>query len=168
MFGVLARSVFVGIKHAARVMKPAGRGSIVNTSSIAAVQSGFGPHPYSAAKAAVLQLTRTAAVELAEHRIRVNAVIPGGIATRISGHAANLGGDALDRSVDRMRRGLTGFQPFPRSGEGEDIAAVVTFLASDAAEFVTGEDIRVDGGALAGRPMPISPPARADGGPAGS
>ena len=113
MFGVLARSAFLGVKHAARVMKPAGRGSIVNTASIAAVQSGFGPHPYSAAKAAVLQLTRTAAVELAAHRIRVNAVIPGGIATRITGHAADLEGEALDRSVERMRRGLVDFQPFP-------------------------------------------------------
>ena len=138
----------------------------MNTSSIAAVQTGFGPHPYSAAKAAVLQLTRTAAVELAAHRIRVNAVIPGGVATRITGHAANLEGDALDGSVERMLRGLIGFQPFPRPGEGEDVAALVAFLATDAAEFITGADIRVDGGALAGRPMPVPQEARADRGPA--
>lgn len=154
MFGVLTRSVFLGTKHAARVMKPAGHGSIVNTASIAALQSGFGPHPYSAAKAAVLQFTRTAAVELAADGIRVNAVIPGGIATRITGHADGLEGESLDRSVDRMRRGLAGFQPWPRAGEPEDVASVVAFLASNASEFITGEAVRVDGGALAGRPMP--------------
>lgn len=150
---VLARSVLLGIKHAARVMKPAGHGSIVNTASVAAVRSGFGPHPYGAAKAAILQLTRSAATELAEHRIRVNTVIPGGIATRINGHAAGLAGDDLDRSVDRMRDGLARFQPYPRAGEPDDIAGLVAFLASEAAEFITGETIRVDGGLLAGRPF---------------
>jgi NAD(P)-dependent dehydrogenase (short-subunit alcohol dehydrogenase family) len=152
-FAVLARSVFLGIKHAARVMKPAGRGSIINTSSVAAMRGGYGPHPYGAAKAALLQLTRSAAVELAEHRIRVNAILPGGIATRITGHGARLEGEALDRSVDRMRRGLEGFQPFPRAGEPEDVAALAAFLASDDAEFITGAEIRADGGLLAGRPF---------------
>ena len=141
MFALLTRSVFLGIKHAAGAMVSGG--SIVNTASVAALQSGYGPHPYSAAKAAVIQLTRTAAVELAPRRIRVNAVIPGGIATRITG-----------APPDVMRRGLDAFQPYPRVGEASDIAEVVLFLASDRSEFITGETIKVDGGLLAGKPMP--------------
>ena len=103
-------------------------GRYVNTASVAALQSGYGPHPYGTAKATVIQLTRTAAVELAPRRIRVNAVIPGGIATRITG-----------APPDVMRRGLDAFQPYPRLGEASDIAEVVLFLASDRSEFITGE-----------------------------
>lgn len=80
-FAMLARSAFLGTKHAAGVMREQGFGAIVNVSSVAGVRTGFGPHPYGAAKAAVLQLTRSAARELAEFRVRVNAVTPGGVAT---------------------------------------------------------------------------------------
>ncbi|MDQ4116833.1 MAG: SDR family oxidoreductase, partial [Actinomycetota bacterium] len=77
-FAVLVRSVFLGIKHGARAMRLAGSGgAIVNTASVAAKSGGAGPQAYSAAKAAVLNLTRSAAEELAADRIRVNAVCPG-------------------------------------------------------------------------------------------
>ncbi len=155
-FATLARSVFFGIKHAARVMRDQGSGSIVNVSSVAAVRTGFGPHPYSAAKAAVLQLTRTAASELAEYRIRVNSVVPGGVATRIVGHGAGLSGDDLDQSVDAIRQGLHRFQPLPRAGEAEDLAHAIAFLASDDSSFVTGQDIGVDGGLTLGRKWPAN------------
>ncbi|MFZ0715717.1 glucose 1-dehydrogenase [Mycobacterium sp.] len=155
-FAVLARSAFLGIKHAARVMRDQGSGSIVNVSSVAAVRTGFGPHPYSAAKAAVLQLTRTAAQELAEFRIRVNALVPGGVATRIVGHGAGLEDEALDDSVDAVRASLVKFQPIPRAGEPEDLAHAAAFLASDESSFITGEVIGVDGGLDLGRKWPAN------------
>ena len=80
-FAVLTRGVFLGVKHAARRMIPRGGGAIINTASIAGMAGGVLPTPYSAAKAAVVSFTRNAANELAEHRIRVNAVCPGVIFT---------------------------------------------------------------------------------------
>jgi NAD(P)-dependent dehydrogenase (short-subunit alcohol dehydrogenase family) len=139
-FAVLARGVFLGIKHAARLMQAGGRpGSIVNTASIAGLGGGAGPQAYSAAKAAVLNLTRTAAVELAPHRIRVNAVSPGAIRTPIIARAPleDLAGDA---------------QPWPEVGQPAQIASVIHFLAGDDAGFITGESITVDGGVIAAGP----------------
>ncbi|MFV2177597.1 glucose 1-dehydrogenase [Actinomadura sp. LOL_016] len=153
-FRLLCRAVFLGIKHAAPMMCRTGGGSIVNTGSIAGIRAGYGPHPYGAAKAAIMQLTRSTAVELAPHGVRVNTIVPGGVATRIVGRGARLEGRALDDSVDRVRESLRDFQPVPRSGEPEDLAAAAAFLASDAAGFITGQEIVVDGGLSLGRPWP--------------
>ncbi|RZL83819.1 MAG: glucose 1-dehydrogenase [Rhodococcus sp. (in: high G+C Gram-positive bacteria)] len=161
-FAVLARSAFLGTKHAARVMREQGFGTVVNVSSVAGVRTGFGPHPYGAAKAAVLQMTRSAARELAEFHVRVNAVTPGGVATRIVGHGAGLDGGALDASVDKVRQGLASFQPIPRAGEGEDIARAIAYLVSDDATFVTGQNIVVDGGLTLGKAWPGNYRAEAD------
>jgi NAD(P)-dependent dehydrogenase (short-subunit alcohol dehydrogenase family) len=139
-FAVLVRSVFLGTKHAARLMRSQGRpGSIVNTASIAGLGGGAGPQAYSAAKAAVINLTRTTAVELAPHRIRVNSVSPGAIRTPIIARAPldTLPGDA---------------QPWPEVGRPDQIASVIHFLAGDEAGFITGENITVDGGVLAAGP----------------
>jgi NAD(P)-dependent dehydrogenase (short-subunit alcohol dehydrogenase family) len=138
-FAVLARSVFLGTKHAARVMIPQGGGAIVNTASIAALAGSSGPRPYSAAKAAVVNLTITTAEELAPHRIRVNAVCPGVIFTPL----------ATEGDAGNLTRAIEALQPWPDRGEPEDIAAAVTWLASDDARFVTGETLRVDGGIIA-------------------
>ncbi|MGW0040875.1 glucose 1-dehydrogenase [Rhodococcus sp. NPDC003348] len=161
-FAVLARSAFLGTKHAARVMREQGFGAVVNVSSVAGVRTGFGPHPYGAAKAAVLQMTRSAARELAEFHVRVNAVTPGGVATRIVGHGAGLDGDALDASVAGVRKGLATFQPIPRAGEGADIAGAIAYLVSDDASFVTGQNIVVDGGLTLGKAWPGNYRAEAD------
>jgi NAD(P)-dependent dehydrogenase (short-subunit alcohol dehydrogenase family) len=142
-FNVLVRSVFLGIKHAAKVMQRQGRGgSIISTSSIAGLNGGGGPHAYSAAKAAVANLTRAVSGELAHHRIRVNAIAPGVITTPLfhSGRAEKF--ETIAKQA----------VPWPRLGTGEDIAAMAVFLASDEAEYVSGQNMVVDGGLSAGGP----------------
>ncbi len=142
-FAVNVRSVFLGTKHAARVMIEHGRGgAIVNTASVAGLSGGGGPQAYSATKAAVISLTRTTAVELAAHRIRVNAVCPGAIYTELL-HRGR------PESTDRWREEI---QPWPERGQPEMIADVAVWLASDAARFVTGEAVTADGGLMAATP----------------
>lgn len=140
---VLAKGVFLGIKHAARIMRAQGDGgAIINTASIAGLSGDAGPLVYSAAKAAVISLSKSSAVELAEDRIRVNAICPGFIATPLAG----------GERVDRTRERFTGAQPWPEYGDGDHIAGTALFLASDDARFVTGEAIVVDGGLTAAGP----------------
>jgi NAD(P)-dependent dehydrogenase (short-subunit alcohol dehydrogenase family) len=95
--GVLLRGVFLGMKHAAPVMKRQGSGSIISTASVAGLRTGLGPHVYSAAKAAVIHLTHSVAMELGERGVRVNCICPGGIATPIFGKAFGLSPDRQSR-----------------------------------------------------------------------
>ncbi len=142
-FAILMRGVFLGIKHAARVMIDQGEGgSIINTASIAGIGGGAGPQAYSAAKAGVINLGKTSAVELAPHHIRVNTICPGLIFTPLM-HSGD---------EDDAERVMHEFQPLKRRGEGGDIAGAALFLASDDAAFVSGESITVDGGLLARGP----------------
>lgn len=143
-FAVLVRGVFLGIKHASRVMIAQGHGgSIINTASIAGLCGGNGPQAYSAAKAAVVNLSQSTAVELGTHRIRVNAICPGAILTPLLHQGDPEGAKANAEAL----------QPWPDVGRGEDIAAAALFLASDESHFVTGQPITVDGGLMAGGPM---------------
>ena len=144
---VLVKGVFFGIKHAARVMKTQESGSIVNTGSVAGLNAGYSPHLYAAAKAAVIHLTRSTAVEMAEWNVRVNCVCPGFIATPL---AAGL--DADEEQMARFRETNANAQPLHRVGEPSDIADAVVFLSSDEAAFITGHAQVVDGGAMLGRP----------------
>lgn len=142
-FDVLVKGVFLGCKHAARVLKAQGRGgSIINTASIAGLSGDGGPLAYSAAKAAVINLSRAAAVELGPDRIRVNAICPGFIATPL----------AEGKRPEATRRAFAKAQPWPEHGTGEHIAGVALFLASSDSEFVTGEALVVDGGLTAAGP----------------
>jgi NAD(P)-dependent dehydrogenase (short-subunit alcohol dehydrogenase family) len=146
-FAVLVRGVFLGIKHGARAMKRQGTGgSIINTASVAGLSGGAGPLCYSAAKAAVVNLTRAAAVELAPDKIRVNAICPGAILTPLVHRG----------SPDAVRPRLATLQPWGEAGEGEHIAGAALFLASEDSRFVTGEPLVVDGGLTAAGPNLIS------------
>lgn len=145
---VLLRGPFFGMKHAAPVMKAQGSGSIISTASVAGVTGGDGPHIYSVAKAGVMHLTRSVALELAEHGVRVNAICPGGIVTPLI--TQGIPNMDHERSADLARQGLKMFQPLRRAGEPEDIANAALWLASDESSFVTGQSIIVDGGLTAG------------------
>ena len=142
-FHILVRSVFLGIKHAARIMIDQGEGgSIINTGSIAGMGGGAGPEAYSAAKAAVVNLSKTTAVELAGHNIRVNAICPGVIFTPLM-HSGN---------EEQAEEVIADIQPLGKRGEGSDIAGMALFLAGDDSKFVTGQEHIVDGGLLASGP----------------
>jgi NAD(P)-dependent dehydrogenase (short-subunit alcohol dehydrogenase family) len=148
---VLLRSVFLGMKHAAPILRGQRSGSIINNASIAAHRVGYSSSiVYSAAKAAVVHLTRCVALELGEHGVRVNSISPGGIATGIFGKAAGLPASVADRTAEQAKQALAGVQPIPRAGLPDDIAAAAVFLASDESSFVNGHDLVVDGGATGG------------------
>ena len=149
--GVLVRGVFLGIKYAAPVMKRQGAGSIISNSSVAGLRAGLSGHVYSAAKAAVIHLTCSVAMELGESGIRVNCICPGGIATPIFGKAYGLAPDRADETVPLMKRLLEMAQPIPRPGLPEDIAQAALWLASDESTFVNGHALVVDGGLIGGR-----------------
>ena len=140
-FDVLVRGVFLGIKHASRQMQQQGRGgSIINTASVAGLAGGGGPHAYSAAKAAVVNLTRAVMTELAGARIRVNAIAPGLINTPLAV------GEGKENSVNAL---IARKQPWPDMGQPSDIANTALFLASDESKFINGAIIVVDGGLTA-------------------
>ncbi len=138
-FHVLVRGVFLGVKHCSRAIREHGQGgALVATASIAGLSGGAGSHAYSAAKAAVVSMTRSIAVELAEHRIRMNSVAPGTIMTPL-----------LHRGRPEKIQAQLPPQPWPDHGQPENIAAVVAFLCSDDAAFMTGETVVADGGRIA-------------------
>jgi NAD(P)-dependent dehydrogenase (short-subunit alcohol dehydrogenase family) len=138
-FVILTRAVFLGIKHSIEPMRKAGGGSIISTASVAGLKGAAGLTAYSAAKAAVVNLTESAAIELGHDRIRVNCICPGGIVTPLVYRGMRGGEEEARRNMARM-------QPIPRAGRPEDIAAMALFLASDDAEWVTGTAMIVDGG----------------------
>jgi NAD(P)-dependent dehydrogenase (short-subunit alcohol dehydrogenase family) len=153
--GVLLTGPVAGMKHAAPIMRVQGSGSIISTASVAGMAGGMGPHVYSALKAAVINLTRSVALELAPHGIRVNAICPGGIATHIFAPGFARAGLPEGGNVDvpeLMRPALARMQPIPRAGEPADIAGMALFLASDESSFVSGQAFAVDGALTAGRP----------------
>jgi NAD(P)-dependent dehydrogenase (short-subunit alcohol dehydrogenase family) len=149
---VLLRSVFLGMKHAAPVMKAQGAGSIISTASIAGIEAGYGPHVYATAKAAVIHLTKSVALELAEHRVRVNAICPGAIMTPLAS-----GRPLTPEQQEALENVFVKFQPLPHGGVPLDIARAALWLASEESSFVTGEALVIDGAATAGRPWASQP-----------
>jgi len=145
--------VLLGMKHAAPVMMRQRSGSIINNASVAASRAGYSSSMiYSAAKAAVVQLSRCVAMQLGEHNVRVNCISPGAIVTGILLKALGLPPNRADDVAVELTKGFAAAQPIPRAGSVDDIAHIAVFLASDESTFVTAQDIVVDGGLLGGRP----------------
>ncbi|OAO01393.1 SDR family NAD(P)-dependent oxidoreductase [Parasphingorhabdus sp.] len=147
---LLLKSVAMGIRHAAPHLKKRGGGAIVNTASICSFQAGFGPIAYSTAKAGVLHLTKVAAAELAQYKIRVNAICPGFIQTNIFASTVGANKEETQEINSVLGQAAASAQPVGRPGVPSDIAEAAAYLASDAAGFVTGTHLLVDGGMLVG------------------
>lgn len=137
--------VFNAVLAASKVMAAQGGGAIVVTSSVRAVASSPQHTAYSTSKGGIDAMVTQLATELAPHRIRINAVRPGGIDTPMMHAAAGLftGGD-----VSRLAASFLGMVPLRRMGHPEEIGAAVVFLLSDAASYITGAHLDVDGGML--------------------
>jgi NAD(P)-dependent dehydrogenase (short-subunit alcohol dehydrogenase family) len=145
----LFTSVVLATRKAALAMRERG-GVILNCSSTAAHRAGSQSAVYSALKAAVSHFTRCAALELAEHRIRVNAISPGAIVTPIFLKALAVPAGRESAALDLLRQVFASALPAGRAGEPADVAAAAAFLASDEGHYVTGQDWVVDGGLTAG------------------
>lgn len=156
---VLLKGVFFGMKHAAPVMKQQESGSIISTASVAGLLAGESPHLYTTAKAAVIHLTKSVALELGQQHIRVNAICPGVVSTPLA-HGPL---DEERRAKFKARFGK--HQPIGRVGDPDDIAQAALFLASDDSTFITGTAMVVDGGAFAGRPWHRQSELMTDAGP---
>jgi NAD(P)-dependent dehydrogenase (short-subunit alcohol dehydrogenase family) len=152
IIAVHVRGAFAHIKHVAALMRAQRQGSIVNIGSVAGHRAGYSSSiSYGVAKAALIHLSRCAAMELGEDNVRVNSISPGGIATGIFGKAFGLESAAADASSEKIKIALAKMQAVPRAGLPEDIANAAIYLASDESTFVNGSDIVVDGGLIWGR-----------------
>jgi 3-oxoacyl-[acyl-carrier protein] reductase len=129
------RGVFLCTKYAVELMLPRHSGKVINISSVSAIRAGRGQTNYASSKGALLSFTRACAAELSGKGIQVNAVLPGMIVTDMSKRVRKLAGEGILKSI-----------PAERFGEPSDVAHLVLFLASDKAEYITGQAIAVDGG----------------------
>jgi NAD(P)-dependent dehydrogenase (short-subunit alcohol dehydrogenase family) len=140
------KGVWLGMKHAGPAIIARGGGAIVNTSSIAGLSATAGAIAYGASKHAVIGMTKTAAVEFASRGVRVNAICPAPIETRMMRW--------LERGLspdnpEAMHAQIAARMPMGRYGEPEEVAALVAFLCSEDASYITGGIYPIDGGRLA-------------------
>jgi NAD(P)-dependent dehydrogenase (short-subunit alcohol dehydrogenase family) len=139
--------VFLGMKHVIPVMADGGGGSIINTSSVAGLMGSPGLCAYIASKHAVIGLTRTAAIECAPKKIRVNSVNPGPVDSPMM---ASIEKQAAPQAPQAVRDQFAQMIPFGRYATVGEVAKIVAFLASDESEYMTGGVYLVDGGMTAG------------------
>jgi len=153
---VHVRAPFLAMKYAAPSMMNLRRGSFINISSVSATRAGFNRFGYEVAKAALVHLTRCAALEFGESGVRANSISPGPVLTeiftRLLGDAAHGADRGLGRIETAFNEILRGVQPLPGMMHPEEIANAALFLASDQARYINGHDLTVDGGICAGRP----------------
>ena len=157
-------AVMAGTRDAARHMKDNGGGSIINVTSIGGILAGGGVMTYRASKAAVIQFTKSAAIELAHYEIRVNAIAPGNIRTGIVRKSAT--GEDLEKLEEfeaRIREQMRNDRPLKREGTVEDVAEAALYFATDRSRYVTGTVLPVDGGTVAGKVIVRKSPADAGG-----
>ena len=140
VLAINVKSVFLGCKYAAPVMKAQGGGAIVNTASMAGVRPSPGLAAYNASKGAVIVLTKTMAIELAPHKIRVNCINP------CLTDTAFITKNIEPSQREAVKKGFVSDIPLGRLGEPEDMALAALYLASDDARLVTGVSLNVDGG----------------------
>ncbi|KAL8115707.1 (+)-borneol dehydrogenase 2 isoform X1 [Apium graveolens] len=146
VFSVNVKGTFLGMKHAARIMIPVKKGSIISLSSVSSTMGGLGPHAYTGTKHAILGLTKNVAAELGAHGIRVNCVSPYAVGTPMA--LAHL--PEKERTEDAM----VGFRAFVAKQANlqsvelttNDVANSVLFLASDEARYISGANLMIDGG----------------------
>lgn len=144
------RAALFGMKYAVPAMKKQGGGSIVSTASVAGLQAGYGPLLYSIAKAAIIHMTKVSASQLAEHNIRVNCICPGLIATNIFASGMGMPSQVADTRIEAIADAAKNSQPLHRGGRPRDIAEGALYLASDGADWVTGQALTIDGGLTLG------------------
>ncbi|WP_163506534.1 SDR family NAD(P)-dependent oxidoreductase [Fodinicola acaciae] len=149
--------VMAGTQHAARHMAANGGGSIVNVTSIGGITAGRGVMSYRASKAAVIHLSKSVAIDLAEHGVRVNCIAPGNIPTELLASSMDDESTAPYRAVMNMTR------PLRKTGTPADVAEAALYLASDRSAYVTGAVLAVDGGSSAGFPLTMPDLLRAAG-----
>jgi NAD(P)-dependent dehydrogenase (short-subunit alcohol dehydrogenase family) len=146
--------VMAGTRDAGRHMAAHGGGSIINISSIGGIQAGGGVMTYRASKAAVIQFTKCAAIELAHYEVRVNTIAPGNIPTPlVAKSAANMDPEQLERFEAKIRQTMRDDRPLKREGTPEDVAEAALYFATDRSRYVTGTVLPVDGGTVAGKPI---------------
>jgi NAD(P)-dependent dehydrogenase (short-subunit alcohol dehydrogenase family) len=145
VFAVNARGVFLGTKHALPSMLARGHGVIINTASAAGLIGLKDRAAYCASKGAVIAFTRQVAVQYAGTGVRCNSLCPGTVDSPWVGRLVAAADDP-----DEARRALTARQPMGRLGQPAEIAAAALYLASDDASFITGTELVLDGGIVAG------------------
>jgi NAD(P)-dependent dehydrogenase (short-subunit alcohol dehydrogenase family) len=146
------RAVMAGTRDAARHMAENGGGSIINLTSIGGIQAGGGVQTYRASKAAVIQFTKSVAIELAHHEIRVNAIAPGNIRTAIvRKSAAGEDREHVEEFEAKIRAQMRNDRPLKREGTVDDVAEAALYFATDRSRYVTGTILPIDGGTVAGK-----------------
>ncbi len=146
--------VMLGSKFAGKHMATHGGGAIINIASTAASFAGFGVMTYRAAKAGVLAVTKSLAIDFGEYGIRVNSISPGPTKTEITAMGAGNGvsPQTMDAMQNASMQAMMGMQPLKRMGQADDIAQAALFLASERAAQISGLDLVVAGGAAVGDP----------------